>query len=585
MSSSAFSQEKNAYSALPPDIVQETLPFLSPSDIRNLSSTNRYFHKLLNYGSSETLWHELFHKAFGTPHTNDEPFLTKEVEDTRTCCEAIMTENFPGLSWQERFKVRTDQAQIYTWGCLKHARLGYTAASHGNIRESDLNNAGLRQLRFGVNRPTMVPWYPDEEGRGSKDACVVQISSGGFSFQILTQSGKLFSTGSTFTGGHKGPGVVEGEHDYNPFREAVHALESSFSRYRIPNRTATMTGTFPSHLGTVPTLGPHHNIYEDLEEMERKSTQTVPKNDHIRRMLTRDCFEIFTSDSGSLAVDEEKLDCIKYISVSSGRSHFLALDENNEIYSWDSPESDYGIRILFREFPSRSANPILKIGCGWDLNCVYIYKVGLVIWNKRTPCKKGESWSDAIYEVIPGTDELTGPKKIVDFACFQGDCVFYVTNESNRLWKYSNKLSVPQNIQLEGKIVKVSVCFTSLVIFTDQHCYTVNIKDDKLDVGSLKRLDLPDKEDCIISLACGDYHTIALTKKGQIYSWGLESQLCGCLGLGSTDDLIERDRVGRWDGIRNVRVTQPTKVKIDEGYVCVGVCAGGWQSGALVIKK
>lgn len=579
--------EGNAYNTLPPDIVQETLPFLSPDDIRNLSNTNKYFHKLLNYHSSETLWHELFHKAYGTPHTNDEPFQTKEYEEGRTCCEVIMTENFPKLSWQERYKVRTEQAHIYTWGCLKHARLGYTASSHGNIQEDDLNNLGMRQLRFGVNRPTLVPWFSQKEDSFMDDACVVQVSSGGFSFQILTKSGKLFTTGSTFTGGHRGPGPSDGEHDYNPFREAIHEMETSIPRLGGGlNGTFTTTGVFPPHhYGPTPTSRPHGNIYQELDEMERNSTQIVPKNEHIRRMFTRDCFDIFTSDTRSLRVNEEKLESIKYISVSSGRSHFLALDETNEVHSWDSPESDYGIRICFEGLPPRSTNPILKIGCGWDLNCVYIYNIGLVVWNKRAPSKKGERSSNASYKVIPHTGEINGPNKVVDFACFQTDCIFYVTNDNCKLWKYSKGIKTLLDIPIEGRMAKVSVCFTSLVLFTEQHCYTLNISDGNVDMESLTKVDIPDSGDHIISLACGDYHTIALTQKGQIYSWGLESQLCGCLGLGPADQAIDQRNLGRWDGIRNMRVSNPTKVNLEEGYTCIGVCAGGWQSGALIIKK
>lgn len=588
MQETDYKTNSAAYDILPPDIVQVILPFLSPKDIRSLSHTNKYFHKLLNYDSSETLWHELFHKAYGAPYSNDEPFQSKNTEEFKTCSEVIMTQKYPSLSWQQRFHIRTEDAKLYTWGCLKHARLGYTATSNSNLEESSLNGAGIR-LRFGVNSPTIVPWFP-KSGEHTDDRTIVQITSGGFSFQILTKSGKLYSTGSTFTGGHRGPGTAPTEHDYNPFREVIHNLETSFSRTGafgvLPFNT---TGTFPArrlqHNGATPTVGPHGDIYQQLQEMESKSTQTIPGNDHTRRMFTRDSFDIFSSDTSSLTVDREKLDSIKFISVLSGRSHFLALDENNDVYSWDSPESDYGVKLHFKGLPPRSTNPILKIGCGWDLNCVYIYKVGLVVWNKREAVKKGEICSDTDYAVIPNTGDISGPDKILDFACFQGSCVFYIRNDNKRLWKYSHGVVQPLELPIKGELLKVSVCFTLLVLFTNEYCYTLKIENGNIDEESLAKLELDDPDDQVISLATGDYHTLALTHKGHIYSWGLESQLCGCLGLGSPEHVVEHEHIGRWDSIRNIRVVKPAKIELDEDYTCVAVCAGGWQSGALIIKK
>nr|CAI6411709.1 CLL_HP1_G0004430.mRNA.1.CDS.1 [Saccharomyces cerevisiae] len=45
----------------------------------------------------------------------------------------------------------------------------------------------------------------------------------------------------------------------------------------------------------------------------------------------------------------------------------------------------------------------------------------------------------------------------------------------------------------------------------------------------------------------------------------------------------------RWSfvfmGARNIRVVKPTKIELPEDYICVSVTAGGWQTGALIIKK
>ncbi|CDF88949.1 ZYBA0S03-05688g1_1 [Zygosaccharomyces bailii CLIB 213] len=569
------------YDCMPPDIVQATLPFLSPGDIRHLSHTNKYFHKLLNFDSSETLWHELYRKAFGTPYGNDEPFLNKNTGDFKTCSEAIVIQNYPTLSWQERYKIRAEKAMLYTWGCLKHSRLGFTAMSNPALSEENLNGIGGR-IKFGVNTPTQVPWF-SADYQQLDDKAIIQVSSGGFSFQLLTKSGKLFSTGSTFSGGHKGPGPIAGEHDYDPIRTAIRELENSF--HSVQAGTAGQINTTGSFGATPSSFGPHRNLYEPLEQMEEKCAETVTGNQHVRRMFARNCFEIFTSSRVSFEVTQERLNSIKFIAVVSGRSHFLAMDEHRDLYSWDSPDSEFGVKLNFDGLSNRESNPIIKIGCGWDLNCAYIYKIGLVVWNNRRALKKEELSCTVNYKVIPNTADVIGAGKVVDFACFQGDCVIYITNNGEKLSRYYHGTVHDLDIPLEGKLSKLSSCFSSLVLFTDQFCYTLKVKDGEIESDSLTKLDLADPEEHIISVSSGDYHTMALTQKGNLYSWGLESQLCGCLGLGPPEKVIEQENLGTWEGLRNMRVPKPTKIKLKENYVCVAVCAGGWQTGALIIKK
>lgn len=570
-----------SYENLSPDIVQATLPFLSQGDIRHLSHTNKYFHKLLNFDSSETLWHELYNKAFGTPYGNEEPFVAKGSGEFKTCSESIMLQRYPEKSWHDRYKIRAEQAKFYTWGCFKHARLGYTPTSNDNLTEERMNSFGGR-VKFGVNLPTLVPWFPKCE-QHSDDDTIIQISSGGFSFQILTKSGKLYSTGSTFTGGHKGPGPAVGEHDFDPLRAAIRELEESFhhTHHGIGGQIST-TGAIGV---SPPSLGPHQNLYEPLQQMEAQTAETVPENEHIRRLFARNCFDMFTSEALSFNVNQEKLNSIKFIAVVSGRSHFLAMDEERDLYSWDSPDSEFGVKLRFDGLPSKSTNPIIKIGCGWDLNCAFIYKVGLVVWNSRRALENGEISSSVNFKVIPNTNDVTGPGKVVDFACFQGDCIIFITNEGEKIWRYHRGVVYALELPLEGQLLKLSSCISSLVLFTDQSCYTLKVNDGNLSPDNLKKVLLEDKDDRIISLSSGDYHTVALTHKGVLYSWGLESQLCGCLGLGPSHNVIDDRNIGRWESPRNMRVVKPQKIKLDSDYTCLAICAGGWQTGALIVKK
>ncbi|CAI4289660.1 CCQ_1a_G0004680.mRNA.1.CDS.1 [Saccharomyces cerevisiae] len=631
------SREKESDAGLPPDIVQATLPFLSSDDIKNLSQTNKYYNTLLDFDHSKILWHELFHKAFGTLKTNDEPFQCRNSAEFKTCTETILREAFPTLSWQELYQLRAYDAKFYSWGYLKHGRLGYTASSNNELVATSLNGPSPR-FKYGVNTPTEVPWFnsrttsrtsnftPSEDPlsaiKKDGDEIIAQVSSGGFSFQILTESGNLYSSGSTFSGGLKGPGPSGSQHDYNPFREMIHNMERSYPRItsRSNGSTVNTTGTFSgrrmsgshpstayepgnattaqhitidsggvpaaspggSHSGvprtTMPSMGPHENIYSQIEMLERSANKAVPGNNHIRRMFARNSFPLYSGRDENLGSFND----IQFVAVSSGRSHFLAMDTDNNIYSWDSTESDQGVKIEFANLPSRATNPILKIASGWNFNCCYIYKVGLVAWKERDAIQKGESFAFAKYEIVPNTNDVNGDSRIVDFACLQDNCVFFINNNGDKLWKYHNGLNQIVDLNIVGKLCKINACFASLVLFTDTHCYTLKVTNGDVDKDSLTELDINEN---VISVASGDYHTVALTERGHLYSWGIESQDCGCLGLGPSEKIVNELHIGNWEGQRNIRVVKPTKIELPEDYICVSVTAGGWQTGALIIKK
>lgn len=584
---------------LPPDILEIILPYLSPQDIKNLSITNKYYNTLLDYKDSTTLWHELFHKSYSAFLTNEEPYKNKSTENYSTCEENIISKQYPVESWHTLYDKRCQNTALYTWGCMKHARLGYTMASNDNLTDEAMNGT-VSRFKYGVNKPTKVPWFPLTEGK-INDRDILHICGGGFSFQILTRSGKIFSTGATFTGGHRGPGPKEGETDYNPFRDAIRMVQNSYPRIFVGNSTAfsipiSTTGT---HHGPTPTSNqitagpgqnnviprPHRDIYKEVEELEEKANQQVPGNKHISRMFTRDSFPIYNGVDHDFSIDEEKYGKLKFIALTSGRSHFLALTSEHELYSWDNNESNHGIKIKFDGLPPREDHPILKIASGWNFNCVHMYKVGLVCWQDRFALKKGDMVANANYSVVPGTDAVSGKRRIVDFTCVEDRAIYYIDNEGQNLWKYDNGI-VSQILlpTIPDKLLKCISCYCSLVVFTKDKCYSIDMHNGKLSLQTLKQLLLDDPNDHIISLSAGDYHTMALTESGHIYSWGVESQFSGCLGLGRPEYVVE-NQLGSWDGARNVKVIKPTRIPLPEGMFCISIAAGGWQSAALLMSK
>ena len=80
----------------------------------------------------------------------------------------------------------------------------------------------------------------------------------------------------------------------------------------------------------------------------------------------------------------------------------------------------------------------------------------------------------------------------------------------------------------------------------------------------------------IIQVACGDYHNLALTSTGELYSWGTNDY--GQLGLGYTGPAVENP----------VKVNFERTTDEDEGEgeaFVFGITAAGHHSGALVLGR
>lgn len=88
----------------------------------------------------------------------------------------------------------------------------------------------------------------------------------------------------------------------------------------------------------------------------------------------------------------------------------------------------------------------------------------------------------------------------------------------------------------------------------------------------------------IVSLSWGDFHHLALCKDGSVFAWGRELSANGCLGLGYADLAAAKDMnlVVEND---TIIVHEPRKVAFGENKFVVGIAAGGWHSGALVIDS
>lgn len=284
------------------------------------------------------------------------------------------------------------------------------------------------------------------------------------------------------------------------------------------------------------------------------------------------------------------------VSISSGRKHFNALDDQGRVLTWDTGMKTWsvGIYLNFGSMVSR----VSKISAGWTSTVCYADSVGLLVVHSRErftneDCRENWPTCDAYYTVVPRL------KKAVDFVSLD-NCVVYIDNlGSIKMHHERHALDYPgETITLiefdrwltkhsqardnATNFTKVVGCFRTFAVFTDDGLILIG----RIDGIDTTMVILPDLQGKLIKdVVVGDYHFLAITEAGELLSWGLELQSNGCLGLGRMETL---DNYG--DNIRRegsgLRVTNPVTVsKPTIGGQWLRVCAAGWHSGALYVEQ
>lgn len=586
-------------------IGRELAVHLSPNDIFSLSLTN---HQLRSYLTSNDVYHLLYIKKYGS--TKPTPLNLEEY------------------NWKGLFELRSSsKVRFYTWGSSALGRLGYL------ISEIPSTNVQMGHFAKHVHTPSNVSNF--------NDFLINDISAGGFSFQILMNNGDLYHTGAGWTrsGPHNysspGPYHVQ---DYRPnFSQALSRLNMPFTANvpprrmlpRFPHRTPVPVGNEdiaqPPNMHILPVPGPritNPNLTLPPEQMTfpeelRGGSSTAVESKEVKE----------SSFITKLNLPEATSEDTRIISVSSGREHFIALDNNSQIYTWDSGNIDKtGVKLLFKDLKiDNSVNYVTKISAGWNLSACHINQVGIIIWYNRKPVTKesnenGTMESEAYYVKVPYT------KKIIDFIALN-DFILYI-NEDGKLFRFNlwaegyangeidslliedsieinkfNQWLIDYNNRFGGKnalYTKLSGCFNNFAIFTNDGNVLLGNKDIAQFYYEGNEDDQPEKynpiiidelqNQHIIHVVMGDYHYMALTDKGELLSWGMESGECGCLGLGAKDDVIK----GHPDlqiedlGVRKgMRVNKPCRVKEPNNSLENGrwmaIAAAGWHSAGLYL--
>ncbi|ODV77328.1 RCC1/BLIP-II protein [Suhomyces tanzawaensis NRRL Y-17324] len=592
------------------DLLITQIPqYLLPEDIFNFSIINKSTYNAFHNSSLTTALYKILYNKKFTNHEMD--FTLDSNED---------------LNWTQLFKFRVGLGQkVYTWGASSMARLGYLTRS---ISTSHLtsNAYGIRN----VHTPTNIP---DFNGH-----LVIDVIANGYSFLILTNDGDIFYTGLSWKRPHAGsstPGPVDGE-DTGPSPSSL-ALTTLNETPPLQSRRSIRG----SGIVAIPFTVNRGNRYDrDVQQTATPlSRRMLPPNPNLTLPPEEMTFPPGLAESvpGSKSVKESNLLTKlhlpdlpqseqrkrKIISLSSGREHIVALDNLNNIYTWDTGTKGHeGTRLSFPGLDLANLS-IVKISGGWNLSGCYVYEVGLVIWYSRIPISReqfdsGARSSEAKYFVIPRTKA-----NIVDFTVGY-DYILYIDKSSGKLYKcgfsaidYSSRSDTISQDEItvsvrpmdnfnnwlqehnvsEGKFAKfnhVKCCFTNFVVLTDEdnlvignqaHLqYTGNDPDDD---GARPKYIPELQNQHIKTVDIGDHHFLALTSEGTVLSWGLEIDNCGCLGLGSKDEFVDSHQPsevkdeGRGKGMRVLKPFQVTNPPFPGKWV--SITASGWHSGGIYV--
>lgn len=521
-------------------IVSNLCQHLNPSDIFNLSLTCK---QLFAFLSSNDAYHTLFIQKFGK----------------------LTPLNLKEYNWEYLFKKRIDKnLNLYTWGSGNQGRLGYLLR--------DIPEGNRSERSFGVHTPTEVPNF--------QSSIIEQVQAGGYSFQVLT-NGEIYCIGAGY-GGNQGvstPGPLQT--DYEPRIEIGPFM--GFSPFLLPHQTPG--GGFQTHRRRADNpnlmLPPEQQNFplelrrEEIKESSFVTRMSLPRTWYLENRIVN--------------------------SISSGRKHFLALDDEGHVFTWDSGNADWkrGVEVIFPGLHGRTRS----VSAGWNLSSCFMTGVGIIVWYSRDSIIKddyeaGNFKVKANYIVVPDL------KSVIDYITLQ-DCVVYINRDGDiyryhlnasamanshgevneTIWvspmKKFNKWLSKYNKQnkTEASFTKLSGCYQSFAVFTNYEQVLLGKLSSDDDICEPIISDKLQNKG-IIQIAIGDYHYIALTDKGKLLSWGLESQANGCLGLGK---LLETSD-GSVIAVRSdLRVPDPQEIKKPSPGKWLAVSSSGWHAGGLFI--
>jgi len=281
------------------------------------------------------------------------------------------------------------------------------------------------------------------------------------------------------------------------------------------------------------------------------------------------------------------------VHIAVGRTACLALATNGELY-FVQDNFKSALRLEF-SIPGQDPkintkdHPVLHLATGWDCAATVLKGLGLVVW------QEGEEWPDKHDELRPAK-LIKSEYSIVGLMAGWGYLVFLT--EEGSVYRVDGLFT---NSELSPILLKKFVGsekFTSISGNLSQFgvfnsAGEVFIGNDRTRMNDLPLI-LPGlQRKGIVNISWGDWHALALLEDGSVLSWGKELRANGCLGLGYSDlamaksmDLeVENEFRPKSEGGYDIVTNEPRKVAFGESEFVLGIAAGGWHSGALVVDS
>ncbi|CAK9439971.1 uncharacterized protein LODBEIA_P40710 [Lodderomyces beijingensis] len=615
--------------------------YLTPEQTFKFFTLNKLLYEI--YDTSNTIYQLLYNKKF----TNNENNYTLSLKDQ--------------INWKQLFLLRCNPAQqVFTWGESNGGRLGYLST------RIDQSHVSKKLGGWSVHTPTNIAEFNNH--------LVVDLKANGYSFIILLNNGELWFTGMDWKRPQQGlstPGPISGK-DYkpNPGTTALLSISRNNQDDNIGGRRNLRRDEHRHHnhgngrfgVMPIPLMGMRYSqdsssssgddndddtqevtnegssSLQDLPQSRRKLQPPSPPLTHPPSNIQETNFlsRLFLpppSSPKSMAgfVSLNSKDARKLVSISTGREHIIALDNHNNIYTWDAGcNSNIGIKVKFQGISNKLL--INKIAAGWNLSSCLIDNVGLVVWYTRKPTTREQFESqefecEASYIVIPHTNN-----DVVDFTV-GADYVLYIKKSDSRLYQFRfnahefasrdaddvieveelNSKVYPManfNTWLDNQVenvqfTRLNSCMANFVVFTnhdqvliglDDHLQYVMEDEPESSAKGSTPIIIPQLQgQNIKSIEIGDYHYLALTNDGAILSWGTESRSCGCLGIGARELALEEHPTTCFARGANLELESPMKVKDpyrssardsnrEKGkWVCIA--ASGWHSGGVYVPN
>ncbi|KAM6382365.1 E3 ubiquitin-protein ligase HERC2 isoform 5-T5 [Alca torda] len=241
------------------------------------------------------------------------------------------------------------------------------------------------------------------------------------------------------------------------------------------------------------------------------------------------------------------------IAAHSDGHHYLALSANGEVFSWgcgDGGRLGHGDTVPLEEPKMISAlsgkqagKHVVHIACGSTYSAAITAEGELYTWGRGNYGRLGHGSSED--QTIPML--VTGLKglKVIDVACGSGDAQTLAVTENGQVWSWgdgdygklgrggSDGCKTPKLIEKlqDLDIVKVR-CGSqfSIALTKDGQVYTWGKGDNqRLGHGTEEHVRYPKlleglKGKKVIDVAAGSTHCLALTEDSEVHSWGSNDQ-------------------------------------------------------------